>query len=75
MTLINCAAVVSAYWCFSQASVCIPFTLFQQAGEEDATPSRMGRLYLFEFRRQASMSPPLTELQRVDTAAILDLKW
>lgn len=46
-----------------------------QSGGEDAAPSRMGRLYLFEFQREASVSPPLTELQRMDTAAILDLKW
>ncbi|XP_071754557.2 diphthine methyltransferase [Centroberyx gerrardi] len=45
------------------------------AGEEDAAPSRTGRLYLFEFRQEGCMSPPLTELQRVDTPAILDLKW
>ncbi|MEQ2192143.1 hypothetical protein XENOCAPTIV_007640, partial [Xenoophorus captivus] len=44
-------------------------------GREDASPSRTGRLYLFEFRRGGLMSPPLTELQHLDTAAILDLKW
>ncbi|XP_029915242.1 diphthine methyltransferase isoform X2 [Myripristis murdjan] len=46
-----------------------------RAGDEDATPSRTGRLYLFEFGQKGHMSPPLTELQRLDTPAILDLKW
>uniref|UniRef100_A0A665UX91 Diphthamide biosynthesis 7 n=1 Tax=Echeneis naucrates TaxID=173247 RepID=A0A665UX91_ECHNA len=42
---------------------------------EDVAPSRTGRLYLFEFRQEGSLCPPLTELQCLDTAAILDLKW
>ncbi|XP_010766274.1 diphthamide biosynthesis protein 7-like [Notothenia coriiceps] len=75
--IMNCS---STYWSYSHSSCCcltddFTSTSFLQAGEEDAAPSRTGRLYLFEFRREGSMSPPLTELQRMDTAAILDLKW
>ncbi|XP_030647229.1 diphthine methyltransferase [Chanos chanos] len=46
------------------------------AGELTA-PSRIGRLYLFQFRQQplGSLSPHLTEIQRIDSPAILDLKW
>uniref|UniRef100_A0AAV2MU27 Uncharacterized protein n=1 Tax=Knipowitschia caucasica TaxID=637954 RepID=A0AAV2MU27_KNICA len=55
--------------------VCGTYQLQKGTGEEDAAPSRTGRLYLFEFRREGPMTPPLTELQRMDTAAILDLKW
>ncbi|KAM9859008.1 diphthine methyltransferase isoform 2-T2 [Aulostomus maculatus] len=54
---------------------CGTYQLQKGAGEEGGTPSRTGRLYLFEFRRDVSMRPPLTELQSKDTAAILDLKW
>ncbi|KAM8886489.1 diphthine methyltransferase isoform 2-T4 [Spinachia spinachia] len=43
--------------------------------EDDAPPSRTGCLYLFEFRQEGSVRPPLTELQHINTAAILDLKW
>ncbi|KAJ0067812.1 hypothetical protein NL108_011050 [Boleophthalmus pectinirostris] len=55
--------------------VCGTYQLQKGTGEEDATPSRTGRLYLFQFHREGPMTPPLTELQRMDTAAILDLKW
>ncbi|XP_035513813.1 diphthine methyltransferase isoform X2 [Morone saxatilis] len=66
-------------WCPVLSShdilACGTYQLQKGAGEESAAPSRTGRLYLFEFRREGLMSPPLTELQRTDTAAILDLKW
>ncbi|XP_077377019.1 diphthine methyltransferase isoform X2 [Festucalex cinctus] len=54
---------------------CGTYQLQKVKGEEDGPPSRTGRLYLFEYQREALMSPPLTELQRIDTPAILDLKW
>ncbi|XP_067377903.1 diphthine methyltransferase isoform X1 [Channa argus] len=54
---------------------CGTYQLQKGAGEEDATPCRTGRLYLFEFQHEGLTCPPLTELQRIDTAAILDLKW
>ncbi|XP_026199504.1 diphthine methyltransferase [Anabas testudineus] len=69
----------SVEWCPVPCShdvlACGTYQLQKGAGEEDATTSRTGRLYLFEFRDEGSMSPPLTELQRIDTEAILDLKW
>ncbi|KAM9393187.1 diphthine methyltransferase isoform 1-T2 [Pholidichthys leucotaenia] len=55
--------------------VCGTYQIQKGTGEDDAPPSRTGRLYLFEFQRAGPMCPPLTELQRMDTAAILDLKW
>lgn len=69
----------SVEWCPVSSDhnilVCGTYQLQKGTGEEDATPSRTGRLYLFQFRREGPMTPPLTELQRMDTAAILDLKW
>ncbi|KAM8865849.1 diphthine methyltransferase [Synchiropus picturatus] len=54
---------------------CGTYQLLQQGDDEGGTPSRTGRLYLFRYQREASLSPPLTELQQFDTAAILDMKW
>ncbi|KAK1792245.1 hypothetical protein P4O66_012196 [Electrophorus voltai] len=69
-------------WCplpqWSHLLACGTYQL--QKGEDNsaaecATPSRIGRLYLFQFRSQGSFTPPLTEIQQIDTPAILDLKW
>lgn len=66
-------------WCpvssYHDLLVCGTYQLQKGMGEENSTPSRTGRLYLFEFRQESPLTPPLTELQRINTAAILDLKW
>ncbi|KAG5840823.1 hypothetical protein ANANG_G00192770 [Anguilla anguilla] len=46
-----------------------------EAGVGSASPSRVGRVYLFQFRQEGALCPPLTEVQRIDTPAILDMKW
>ncbi|XP_003974570.1 diphthine methyltransferase [Takifugu rubripes] len=63
-------------WCpqspHNNILVCGTYQLAGSVEEPDAAPSRIGRLYLFRFQ---SSDTPLTELQRLDTSAILDLKW
>ncbi|XP_061401080.1 diphthine methyltransferase [Musca vetustissima] len=41
-------------------------------GEEEKPCQRKGRIYLFEFEKDCNS---LKELQRIETAAILDMKW
>ncbi|KAK2845475.1 hypothetical protein Q7C36_010329 [Tachysurus vachellii] len=48
---------------------------YQLQKDDEKNPSRIGRLYLFHFDQQQSFTPPLIEIQCIETPAILDLKW
>ncbi|KAB5528632.1 hypothetical protein PHYPO_G00142470 [Pangasianodon hypophthalmus] len=63
-------------WCpLSHYAHIVACGTYQLQKDDEKNPSRIGRLYLFQFDQQQSFTPPLTEIQRIDTPAILDLKW
>ncbi|XP_060763350.1 diphthine methyltransferase isoform X2 [Neoarius graeffei] len=63
-------------WCpLPQHAHILACGTYQLQKDDEKNPSRIGRLYLFQFDQYQSFSPPLTEIQRIDTPAILDLKW
>ncbi|XP_011181729.2 diphthine methyltransferase-like [Zeugodacus cucurbitae] len=67
----------SIEWCthslYQSYFACGTYQLEEHAGEESAMRNRRkGRIYLFRF---CSVTKELTEVFRLETAAILDMKW
>ncbi|XP_073828088.1 diphthine methyltransferase [Musca autumnalis] len=67
----------SVEWCphinYRNIFACGTYQLEEnKEGEEEKPCQRKGRIYLFEFDK---LTKSLQELQRIETAAILDMKW
>ncbi|XP_011295791.2 diphthine methyltransferase isoform X6 [Musca domestica] len=67
----------SVEWCphknFRDIFACGTYQLEEnKEGEEEKPCQRKGRIYLYEFEKHTKS---LKELQRIETAAILDMKW